>query len=168
MSAPELPAIFGNYALGDFNEVIPPPDISWWPATNGWLIVAALAGFYVAKLAYRKLRLWWLNRYRREARQRLRLISKGPAQGQALVEQLNTLLKLTAMQADSRQAVAALSGEHWVTYLNNRCESAPFDALSAQFLARGSYQALPMDPTGRIALLTCCDTWLIQHRNAHA
>ena len=37
MSAPPLPEAFGNYALGDFVEVISPASISWLPQTPGWL-----------------------------------------------------------------------------------------------------------------------------------
>ena len=36
MSAPPLPDTFGNYALGDFFEVVSPAAISWLPQTAGW------------------------------------------------------------------------------------------------------------------------------------
>ena len=36
MSAPPLPEAFGNYALGEFVEVVSPADISWLPQTAGW------------------------------------------------------------------------------------------------------------------------------------
>ena len=80
MSAPPLPDAFGNYALGEFVEVVPPPDISWWPQTTGWWwLGAVLAGFALHR-GWKLLRHWYRNRYRREAAGRLqRLAGSGAA-----------------------------------------------------------------------------------------
>ena len=71
MSAPPLPEVFGNYALGDFVEVVSPAGVSWWPQTVGWLWLGAGLLAYLGLRLWRFLRHWYRNRYRREAIARL-------------------------------------------------------------------------------------------------
>lgn len=165
-SIPALPDIFGNYALGEFHEVVPPTAISWLPGTAGWAWVAV---FCLLLLAHRGIRLtkkWHANRYRREARKRLAQLSNTSSGGQFLHE-LNKLLKLTAIAAYSREQVAQLSGSAWTTFLNAQCANAPFTPAHSDWLAQGPYaQSTPDDETCA-ALTSAAVQWINSHHRSN-
>lgn len=163
MSLPALPDIFGNYALGDFNEVVSPPPIDWWPQTPGWYLVAAVLLLWLLRRAARKLRYWYRNRYRREAL--ARLAGLGPDPG--LVAEVNRTLKLSALAGFSRQEVASLWGESWTEFLNGRCAEPPFSDRHCQLLAMGVYQQEAVDSATAQALLEASRNWIAQHRNRY-
>jgi uncharacterized protein DUF4381 len=162
MSAPPLPEVFGNYALKDFVEVVPPEAISWLPQTAGWYWLGALLTVVLLRVGWRKLRYWHHNRYRREAAARLHQLARDTAQDTWLIE-LNKLLKLTALAAFSREQVARLSGQEWVTFLNQRCASAPFSPDQCTLLARGVYEGSALTDATRADLITASLSWVNQH-----
>ena len=165
MSAPPLPSAFGNYALGDFVEVIAPADVSWLPQTTAWWwLGAALLGLAGHRL-WKRWRHWYLNRYRREANNRLQQLEASANSG-TLVQDINRLLKLTALAAFSREQVAKLSGEDWVDFLNRRCPGAPFTAEQGRLLALSTYRVEAIDTPAARQLLAASRSWISQHENA--
>ncbi|MCB1854160.1 MAG: DUF4381 domain-containing protein [Halieaceae bacterium] len=165
MSAPPLPEAFGNYALGDFVEVVSPADVSWWPQTVGWLWLGAAL---LAWLGYRLWRLlvhWYRNRYRREAIARLRALP-ATAAPPGLVADINRLLKLTALAAFPRGEVASLSGEEWVAFLNRQCPQQPFSPAQCRLLALGPYTGAGLDAAGASTLVDASVEWVRRHENA--
>ena len=163
MSAPPLPPTFGNYALGDIAEVVAPPAIDWLPQTPGWYLVLAIVLAFAARRAWRALRKWYRNRYRREALTRLRELADAGDDSIALARGANTLLKLTAMAARSRAEVASLTGAAWVSWLNAQCPGAVFGAREAQVLVEGSYRELPLDEETRASLFSAMARWITDH-----
>lgn len=163
MTAPALPEIFGNYTLGDFNEVVSPEAISWWPQTVGWTWVAAglliLAGYH----GWKRLVHWYRNRYRGEAINKLRQL---PDSGNTVVE-VNRLLKLTALAAFSREQVASLSGEQWVGFLNAQCSEPVFDQAQGELLALAAYSGKTVEATAGRALLNASQAWIERHKNPY-
>jgi hypothetical protein len=163
MSAPALPDIFGNYTLGDFNEVVSPEAISWWPQTVGWAWVGLglllLAGYY----GWKRLGHWYRNRYRGEAINKLRQL---PDSGNTAVE-VNRLLKLTALATFSREQVASLSGQQWVNFLNAQCPEPVFDSVQSELLALATYTGQPVTADAGRALLQASLTWIEQHKNPY-
>lgn len=164
MSAPPLPEAFGNYALGDFVEVVSPGAISWWPQTTGWWWLGALVGGFAARAGWRFLRRWYRNRYRREAAAHLRRLA-GAADGDIAVADINRLLKLTALAAFSREQVARLSGEEWVEFLNRHCATPPFSPEQGHLLALGTYTGQPMAAESARQLLAASLAWVLGHEN---
>ena len=163
MSLPDLPEIFGNYALGDFNGVVSPPAINWLPQTPGWYLVAALVLLWLLRTAIRRLRLWYHNRYRREAAARLNSLEPSPN----FVAEVNRILKLSALVGFPRQQVAALWGDSWTGFLNARCEQPPFSAEQCRLLAQGVYQQQPPGPEASERLRQASLVWVKQHRNRY-
>lgn len=163
MSAPPLPEIFGNYALGDFVEIVAPDAISWWPQTAGWAWVALLLGLVLARKLWRRGRQWYRNRYRREALARLEDLESHRASAD-FPREINRLLKLTALAAWSRTGVASLSGQDWIDFLNQHCQPAPFQPPLAELLASGPYTTVAMDPDSGLHLLEASRTWIAEHR----
>ncbi|MCB1676591.1 MAG: DUF4381 domain-containing protein [Halioglobus sp.] len=163
MSAPPLPEAFGNYALHDFVEIVSPPAVNWLPQTAGWWWLGGAVLVFIAWRAWRCLRHWYRNRYRREAAARLRALS--PTAGTAVrIEDINRLLKLTALVAYPRGTVARLSGEQWVDFLNRQCQSPPFSPQQTRLLALGAYRDQALDTTCARALLDASLAWVREHR----
>lgn len=165
MSAPPLPHPFGNYALGDFVEVIPPADISWLPQTAGWAWLGAALLLVALRLTWQWLRRWYRNRYRREAIARLRQLARSHGDDGWLPE-LNKLLKLTAMAAFSRESVARLSGDEWVEFLDRQCPAPVFSPQQRSLLATGTYRNAALADEARRELVAACLAWIRQHERA--
>lgn len=163
MSAPPLPEIFGNYALHDFVEVVSPDGISWLPQTTAWLWLAAVLLLFVLRYAWRTLRIWYRNRYRREAIKRLQEMSTNGESAAFLID-LNRVLKITALVAYSREQVARLSGDHWVSFLNRQCDNRPFDEDLSQLLATATYRQQSVQQSLQAQLLEAGLTWVNEHR----
>jgi len=164
MSAPPLPEAFGNYALGDFVELVAPAAISWWPQTSGWWWLGAALGVLATRRGWQALRRWYRNRYRREAAARLQRLA-GSAEGSVAVADINRLLKLAALAAYSRERVARLSGQEWVDFLNRQCATPPFAPEQGRLLALAAYTGATTDAPGGRQLLAASLTWVRQHRN---
>jgi hypothetical protein len=164
MSAPPLPDAFGNYALGDFAEVVLPAAINWWPQTAGWWWLGAALAAFAAHRSWQALRRWYRNRYRREAA--ARLLQLAGAGGDSIpVADINRLLKLTALVAYSREQVARLSGEEWVNFLNGHCAARPFTGEQGALLALGSYTGEALDRGTGEQLLASSLVWVREHEN---
>jgi len=163
MSAPPLPDVFGNYALHDFVEIVPPESISWLPQTAGWRWLGAVLLVFALRYLWRRLRHWYHNRYRREAIKRLRALSSQSTSADFLAD-INRLLKITALVAYSREYVARLSGENWVNFLNQQCDQPPFNPEQAVLLARTAYRQQPLEPAQQRQLVAAGLAWISQHR----
>lgn len=163
MSAPPLPDIFGNYVLGeDFVEVVSPAAIDWLPQTAGWAWAGAVLALLLARYAWRRLRHWYRNRYRREAAAKLQALRGADADEAWLVE-LNRLLKLTALVAYSRDTVARLSGADWIAFLNSRCPEPAFSPEQTDLLEQGVYRRAVPDASMRQGLLDASLRWVACH-----
>jgi hypothetical protein len=161
MSAPPLPEVFGNYALGEFAEVVAPQAVNWLPQTAGWAWLGAGVLAVVLHRGWLRLRRWHRNRYRREAVARLKQLGSAQDTSSQLTE-LNRLLKITAMAAFSRERVARLSGMAWVDFLNAQCPEPPFTTAQGQLLAEGPYRAGNTDNTGG-ELVAAAQRWVLEH-----
>ena len=164
MSAPALPDAFGNYALGDFVEVVSPAAISWWPQTTGWWWLGALLAGLALHRCWKSLRHWYRNRYRREATARLKQLA-GTAASENLAADINRLLKLTALVAYSRDKVARLSGDEWVRFLNRQCPEPPFTPEQGELLALAAYTGRTLEAATGRQLLAASVAWVQLHEN---
>jgi Domain of unknown function (DUF4381) len=165
MSAPPLPDVFGNYALGDFVEVVAPGPVSWWPQTVGWLCLGLLLAVFASLFAWRKLRHWHANRYRREAALEIRKLAAGE-HTEPLLAELNRLLKRVALAAYPRDEVAMLSGLPWAEFLSRQCDIPSFDDSQLELLASGGYRQLEIDGELASELMDAAMLWIESHRGA--
>lgn len=162
MSAPDLPEIFGNYALRDFIELIAPTGVSWLPQTLGWRWLAVGLALITLRALYNWLRQWVRDRYRREADKRLQQIIES-SEPENFLHDVNRLLKLTAMVAFGRQDVARLSGSEWVTFLNAQCTEPSFTSEEEVLLEQGAYCSKPPSEATRNELIQACRQWVSAH-----
>ncbi len=155
---PELPERFGNPILRGWHEITGPPPISWLPTAPGWRLLAFVLLLWLVRRSWLAGRLWWRNRYRREALRRL------ADSGQCPVV-INEILKLAAMVASSRHEVAALSGDEWLNWLERRAPDLTLSDASRTLLAGALYGQLNPQPCA--AFYADAEAWLRQHRDDH-
>ncbi|CAE6941597.1 DUF4381 domain-containing protein [Vibrio sp. B1FLJ16] len=97
----ELPKPPGTYILSKLHDVTVPPSVSWYPQTIGWKILAVGVFLVFLYIAYRLVRKWWVNRYRKEA---LEAISQLDVNDSEMPKTLFSILKIVLIHLDSRNA----------------------------------------------------------------
>lgn len=165
INLPPLPELFGNPVLREeLIEISQAADIDWWPQTPGWYAMAAILAYVGGRAAWRRCRRWLRDRYRREAIRRLEQLGS-----RATPAAVNEILKLAAIAASHRAAVASLSGAAWRDWLTQQCDQAVLGEASLIQLTEAQY--LP-STTGKHSdietLVTEAHEWLMQHRDDHA
>ena len=164
MSLPPLPDNFGNPIFQGQAEIVAASGIDWMPQTPGWLAVAALLVWLLSRAIWRRGRRWHRNRYRREALKRLEIIAQQAGVGRLAA--LNETLKLAAMTASSRSAVASLAGDDWINWLNQRMPAPTFSGNSINLLRNALYESASADVDKQ--LIQEAKHWLERHRDDHA
>ncbi|VAW90357.1 FIG00657500: hypothetical protein [hydrothermal vent metagenome] len=142
-----------------------PAAISWWPPAPGWWLLLALV-LVVVLLA------WWWQRRKAALRVRVAALAEWQALMEAfqqeqnvnqLVQGLSVLLRRVSLSYDPREAVAALSGEAWLRYLDNRHSLSQPNSFSegvGRLLLTGPYQQ-QIDGDA-LALHALCGEWLLR------
>ena len=151
-------------SLQNLNDIALPGPVAWWPPAPGWYVVLAVLLAAALWFAFRGLKGWQQNTYRRQALRELGAIEK---RGSAAAGEIPVLLKRAALSAWPRADVAGLSGARWHAFL---AESAPDDVFAGatgRLLDRVSYRpgddrVLSGEEFGRLCAATRC--WLKRHR----
>lgn len=139
--------------LSKLNDIIVPPDVSWWPLAPGWIILLSLAASATCYYVYRGIQNWKRNAYRREALKQL-AAADSPA---AIAE----ILRRTALAVSTREEIAALQGEQWVEWLARGIDSKPSDDVRRS-LTQSIYAPKGSDSTPA-ALKQFAETWISRH-----
>jgi hypothetical protein len=159
---------WGNYAIRGIVEVEVPEPVSLLPQTPGWWLLLALALLALLRFAWRRLRRWQRNRYRREALQMLAgLRARFDAGDDSALLELAPLLRATALQASTRTVVASARGGDWareLAILAPALPPLPVDTL--QTLAYAPPTDAPREETA--GLFDQLQRWIEQHENCHA
>ena len=133
-----------------------PQPVGWWPLAPGWWLLLALsiAGLMlIARWAWHK---WQGNRYRRLALQNLDHLTSS---GAPTLEQLNVLLKATALQCWPREQVAALHGRDWLRQLADSCPGIDSECfLALERVYQAPHEAAPPE------LVEGAARWIRQHK----
>jgi hypothetical protein len=109
-------------------------------------------------LAYRRLRRWQRNAYRRRALAQLAAISTLP--------EMNAVIKAAVQSAFPGDSVASLWGEQWVSFLNSKTPAPCFSKDDGQLFARLLTAPEQHWPHNAEALRGRVRQWLLQHREA--
>jgi len=156
-------------SLQNLHDVIEPAAVGFWPPADGvWIFVGlallwALVGGVIAWFRYRQ------NAYRRAGMRELVKIRAGlGAQGgeKSAVLAVSVLLKRVALTAYSREKVASLSGEKWLSFLDATMTGGQF-ATTGKLLSEGIYQ--PVGGVKEIStrhvekLCTLAGKWIQEH-----
>ena len=117
-------------SLDRLHDVVPPPEIPWWPPAPGWYVVASLVLFGLIFVGLRWWRNWRLNRYRRMALLELRSASN--------IRSITEIIRRAALCRFSRTIVASKTGESWVDWLEETANT-PIPVAVRHQLIRGPY-----------------------------
>jgi hypothetical protein len=155
------PADFSQLPLRDIHL---PAAVSWWPLAYGWwiLIGIVVALGCVGFVLYRR-------RFRERAAIRgLKAVARALAEGAApvkCIQRISMILRRFAMSIEKSRAVAGLTGEAWLRFLDGRWPRDEFSAGIGRVLIFGPYA-----PPGRVsaddasALNELCLDWVRAQR----
>tara|TARA_R110002096_G_scaffold28985_3_gene87505 strand:- start:2800 stop:3276 length:477 start_codon:yes stop_codon:yes gene_type:complete len=116
--------------LDRLNDLVSPPEISWWPLAPGWYVVAIGVLLFVGILGFRAWKEWKVNAYRRAALRELESASD--------ISTVAEILRRTALMIVPRATVATKAGNAWVDWLESLTSDPMPDDLRHQ-LTRGIY-----------------------------
>ncbi len=153
--------------LTQLRDIHLPDPINWWPLAPGWWVITLLSA----------LLLIWLVRYLRDKQQgtryrRLALAELQQAKPESsntqdevlFVQQLNELLKRTALAHYPRQSTASLSGKAWLEFLDQSLQTSEFSSGVGQALAELPYREQVDTEIDCQALWALCRKWVREHQ----
>lgn len=150
--------------LAGLRDVHLPAPISWWPPAPGWwgLVILLLAMVLVAVIWFRYAKR---RRYRKIALKSLAELAAshtGDDDARLLVPQIANLLRRVAIESYGRPAVAQLTGNAWLEFLDRTGKTSQFSQGPGQVLGTALYQpTLTADP---VAVCTVAKKWITGHR----
>ena len=153
--------------LGDLKGLAIPEPVSNAPQTLGWWILLGLLLLGLLALGVLAWRRWRARRYRREGRAALRALERSladPTRRRHALAQLPALVKRVALAAWPREAVADLTGEAWLDFLDRSYDGDGFTRGPGRLLPRLAYAEADVDPEGLRDLMRLLDTWMDRHR----
>jgi hypothetical protein len=143
--------------LDKLHDFYQPALPSWRPQTIGWYVVFGIAALLLLWLAVHIIRRWLADRYRREALREL---------AQTRPEELSELLKRTALSLWPREAVASLSGEAWLRFLDESARSELFQSAPASLLEEIALRPVSLSSEDESALRNAAALWIRKHRRS--
>jgi hypothetical protein len=159
--------------VNELVDIVTPPPPSWMPQTAGWLVLGVLLLVAMLWLAWRFVRRWHAERFRRTALKELaalrRTLDGAPGERIAVLLALAELLKRLALAEWPRQTVAALSGPAWREFLQSRAgkaqDAVPALAMlinDAEYRDRATLARWPDEQL--VATFSACRVWIAGYR----
>ena len=140
-----------------------PDPISWWPPAIGWWLLLGLVLLMSAGLVYGVRRWRRLTPARRALQALDRLESDSNMTVREKLQELSVLMKRVALSLNPRAAVAGLTGENWLRWLDETAGTVGFREGPGRRLAEAPYRPAP-DATELAEVLEECRNWLKAQR----
>jgi uncharacterized protein DUF4381 len=159
-------------SLENLFDIVAPPPVPWWPPAPGWLVVGGVLLVLAFWGAWRAWRRWLAAAYRRAALaewRQLRTQAADPGRREAALRHLPELVKRTALAAFPREAVASLSGETWLRFLDRTGHTDAFTHGRGQLLPELAYNprlAAQLDAAAVEDLFRIVRRWIRGHSTA--
>lgn len=153
-----------NSSIG---TLIEPESISYSFNTPGWYLIFGLILLTLFILAFIQFRKYKKNKYRRQAISEIENIKEIKNRTESILE-LNSLLKIIAIQIYGRTKVAALFGKQWFVFLAssiNKMESIPKNSFE-DFTKALYNKDFFLDDTQYNSLVTFAILWINNHKKA--
>jgi hypothetical protein len=136
-------------------EPLEPAPVSMVPQTAGWTVLAVLLALFLAWFAWRWVKRWRANAYRRAALAELDAAGDDPAT-------VADILRRTALAAWPRDRVASLSGADWLRFLDATGGGGGFLDGPGAALASAPYRPGAAAPASGLGALAA--RWVRRHR----
>lgn len=160
LDIPTQPKV-NNPALGMLQDISPPADISWWPQTTGWQLIALLIFCYVLYLGYLRFAKYMSNAYRRVALSELETLTIDEHSAKKLPQ----LLRRVALYGYQRTLVTPFTGREWESWLDQQCSGADFTGKYQGLLAQLAYsQQTTLSPEHMTEFSHHIKHWIKHHR----
>ena len=120
-----------------------PEVIGWWPLAPGWWILIALAAAGLFVLLRRMFRAYARGSARRHALRQLELYCEeylDHDNGVKFGTQLSELVRRTMLAYAPRGAVAGLTGQEWLAWLDRDLDRSHFAEGDGRWLIEWPYQ----------------------------
>ena len=162
-------------SITQLEDVVVPAPVSWMPQTIGWQVVGVLLVIAALVAAWRAVRRYLRNRYRREALAEMHALEQrwqgGPSDAAKLLIALPPLLRRCALPAWPREEVAGLSGQRWVDFMQARAGSAQagirqLAPLLCELEYRDADALAKLDAQQLRAVLDASRQWIVGHVSA--
>jgi hypothetical protein len=151
--------------LEQLRDIHLPDPVSLWPLAPGWWLLAASTLIAIATIVFFFVRHRRRNAYRRAALAILNDIESLRVNGDhsLYLQQLNQLLKQTALVMDDSKNISGLSGKQWLQFLDSSGNTTGFSTGAGSILADGQYRpAVAADDL--TALQQLAARWIREHR----
>ncbi|PLC56798.1 DUF4381 domain-containing protein [Photobacterium carnosum] len=156
-----------NYMLRNMSEVTIPDHVSCFPQTIGWKVVAAILIVVALYYVIQSIRLWWNNRYRREA-MALMTVMQASINSTRLPLDIFEVMKAVLVYLNPQKANAF--GEKFLTDLDEyrSPQTTLFnDDLGQKWMRSLVQKQYPLSKQELSALMTLCQQWLVEHAELH-
>lgn len=131
--------------LANLRDIHTPPAIDFWPPALGWWLLAALIIVISVVCTYLIRRYRQKTAFKRDATYLINQLSDQCHDDLSYIQQLNGVLKQTALAVNPRHDIASLNGQAWLQFLDahSQQKDQAFTQGAGQVLAHGPYQAIP-------------------------
>ncbi len=153
-------------SIADLKDIAPPAPVSYMPQTAGWWVVGGIVLLALLWFAYRRWRIWQRNRYRRAAQAELDALTHAlddPAQRAQALAALPALVKRTVLEWAPREAVAPMTGEAWLGYLDHTMAGDNFARGPGRHLESLAYGDGTIPADDLAALVSLLHRWIDNH-----
>ncbi len=140
-----------------------PDAIGLWPPAIGWWILAILIPI-ILYLLWRSVRFITRKTALKSAKKQfkaLKINTKLTAQQRLIA--LSQLIRRTAISLNADKAVASLTGQGWLAFLNSSLTSPVFNDELGRLLTEGLYQS-HIEDDNMTQLVEACEQWLQQQK----
>lgn len=151
-----------NAALQQLKDIHLPPAINTWPIAPGWIALFALL---FATMCY-ALYLWHKAKKRKYTAkfalaklEKLHQLMIENPENINIAAEISILLRRTALYYFQREAIAGLSGKHWLNFLNHSGNTTQFTEEAGRLLTDVPYRKESM--TDLTPLFTLTRDWLM-------
>lgn len=150
-----------NPALQQLKDIHLPLAIPRWLIAPGWIMLYAVAFILFAYSIY-----YWQQRKRRrrvicyalQQLNHLHILQKQNPDNINVAAEISTLIRRTALHYFQRAAIAGLSGQDWLEFLNTSGNTTAFTESTGQLLLDAPYRkphAIDLEP-----LFSATENWL--------
>lgn len=150
---------FEQLQLADIH--LPKAATDWPPAYGWWILLICCISVFIILLRY-QIKRRKLKSQQKKIQTQLQQLEQQLKKDQNVktLAKINTLLKRIALQCYPQQEVSSLSGQQWLTFLDDSGQSKHFTQGDGQLLAVAPYQAEIPKQHNLTGLMTAVHHWV--------